>query len=165
MFFRRFWRGLALSLFFPATVCGQEIVNLRAQIPALVAQAPAPQVSAPASLTETAIEIAKPKALDKKFWALGIALNTAMVLDARSTFATFERCNCVESNPYARPLYNNGKAVTYLGLATFEAGLMFLAAKMRTTSKKKLRPIWWLFPVLMTVGHTQAYLHNEKVGR
>jgi hypothetical protein len=104
--------------------------------------------------------------LDKKFWTVAIALNAAQVMDTKSTFDVFARCNkCYEANPYARPFVNRGPAVAFTAGQAFDIGLMYTAAKMKGSKHPVFRNIWWVIPVSMTIGHLAAYQHNIHVAR
>jgi len=105
------------------------------------------------------------KVTDKKFWLLGAALNTSMLLDTKSTFDVTRRClRCVETNPYAAPFVNRGPAVAFTAGEAFDLGVMAVAAKIRG-SRSPMRRIWWLVPAALTTGHLVAYRHNLQIER
>jgi len=104
--------------------------------------------------------------LDKKFWTVAIALNVSMIMDTKSTFDVFARCNkCYEANPYARPFVNRGPAVAFTAGEAFDIGLLYTAAKMKGSNHPVFRKIWWVIPLSMTAGHLAAYQHNINVAR
>ncbi len=109
---------------------------------------------------------AEGKTMDKKFWLLAAGLNTSMLLDTKNTFEVMDRCpRCEESNPYARPFIERGPKLTYPAAFAFDAGVMYLATKMRTAKNPAIRRIWWLVPAVLTVGHTHAYFSNLNTGK
>src|SRR5260221_11706775 len=61
------------------------------------------------------------KVADKKFWLLGAALNTSMLLDTKSTVDVTRRCiRCVDTNPYPAPFVNRGPAVAFTAGEAFD---------------------------------------------
>lgn len=98
---------------------------------------------------------------DKKFWAVAIALNTAMVIDTRSTFTVLARCaTCQERNPLVAPFVNRGPGLTYTAGEFFDAGVMTIAAKMKGSRRAWARRTWWVLPASLIVGHGIAARHN-----
>ena len=125
-----------------------------------------PQPAAQDGVTAETRSNPEKKVLDKKFWTVAIALNAAMIMDTKSTFDVFERCNkCYESNPYARPFVNRGPAVAFTAGQVFDIALMYTAFKMKGAEHPAFRKIWWVIPVSMTLGHLAAYQHNIHVAR
>ncbi|HUL71747.1 MAG TPA: hypothetical protein VLT86_01515 [Vicinamibacterales bacterium] len=109
---------------------------------------------------------AKPagKVADTKFWLVGAALNTAMILDTKSTFDVAGRCaTCYEANKVVAPFVAQGPAVTFVAGELFDAGVMAVSAKMKGSSKAWVRHIWWVAPVAIAAGHVAAYRHNVNV--
>jgi hypothetical protein len=103
-----------------------------------------------------------PHVADRKFWAVAAALNTAMVLDTRSTFDVVRVCDtCREANPVVAPFVRRGPAITFTAGEVFDAGVMSLAAKMKASDRPWVRRTWWAVPVALTVGHSIAYRHNR----
>jgi hypothetical protein len=103
---------------------------------------------------------------DKKFWILAGALNTAMILDTKSTFDVSRVCpDCGEANPIVRPFVERGPAVTYAAGVLFDAGVMTMAARMKGSEHRWMRRTWWVVPVALVVGHTVAYRHNATLFR
>jgi hypothetical protein len=106
------------------------------------------------------------KVVDRKFWVLAGALNTAMILDTKSTFDVSRLCpECDEANPIVRPFVERGPAVTYVAGEVFDAGVMAMAAKMRGSEHPWMRRTWWAVPVALVVGHSFAYRHNVTLFR
>ncbi|MEQ1871033.1 MAG: hypothetical protein ABL961_13545 [Vicinamibacterales bacterium] len=103
---------------------------------------------------------------DAKFWWLGAALNTAMLLDTKSTFDVMARCaRCAEGNPLVAPLIDRGPVVAYAVAEAFDLGVMTLAARMRHAERRSVRRLWWVVPAALTAAHAVAYRHNLGVGR
>jgi hypothetical protein len=106
------------------------------------------------------------KVADKKFWILAGALNTAMILDTKSTFDVARVCpDCREADPIVRPFVRRGPAVTYVAGELFDAGVMTMAAKMRNSEHRWIRRTWWVVPVALLAGHSLAYRHNANLFR
>ncbi|MEO7274064.1 MAG: hypothetical protein ABI211_18860 [Vicinamibacterales bacterium] len=104
------------------------------------------------------------KVVDKKFWLLGGALNSAMLLDTRSTFDVTRTCtDCYEANPFVRPFVRRGPVTTYAAGEIFDAGVMTLAAGMRGSDHPWMRRTWWVVPVALMTGHAIAYRHNVNL--
>jgi hypothetical protein len=98
---------------------------------------------------------------DKKFWAVAVALNTAMVVDTRSTFTVLARCaTCQERNPLVAPFVNRGPGLTYAAGELFDAGVMAIAAKMKGSPRPWARRTWWVLPASLIIGHSIAAKHN-----
>jgi hypothetical protein len=107
----------------------------------------------------------KPKVADKKFWVVGAALTSAMLLDTWSTFDVISRCpGCREANPYVAPFVRRGPVVTVTAGLALDIGVMALSAKMKASKKPQIRNIWWLVPVALTAGHLISYHHNMTLG-
>jgi hypothetical protein len=103
---------------------------------------------------------------DRKFWAVAAALNTAMVLDTRSTFDVVRVCDtCREANPFVAPFVRRGPAITFTAGEVFDAGVMSLAAKMKASDRTWVRRTWWAVPAALAVGHSIAYRHNRGLLR
>ena len=101
------------------------------------------------------------KVVDRKFWLLGGALNSAMVLDTKSTFDVTTTCtDCYEANPFVRPFVRRGPVTTYIAGEVFDAGVMTIAARMRGAERPWMRRTWWVIPVALITGHAIAYRHN-----
>ena len=101
-------------------------------------------------------------AFNRKLVATWAGLNTAMLFDTYSTFSVQRRCSsCVEANPVAAPFVTRGPRVAYPAGEVFDAGVMLLAAKVRTT--QHLHRIWWMIPVGLAAGHAIAYQHNMRL--
>ncbi len=106
------------------------------------------------------------KVRDRKFWILGAALNTAMLLDTKSTFDVSKRCaDCYEANLVVAPFVEQGQATTYVAGEAFDIGVMALAAKMKASDRAWVRRTWWVIPAALITGHTVAYRHNVNVAR
>jgi len=104
------------------------------------------------------------KLADKKFWLLGGALNSAMLLDTKSTFDVTKTCSdCYEANPFVRPFVRRGPATTYIAGEIFDAGVMTIAARMRGAGRPWMRRTWWVIPVALITGHAIAYRHNVNL--
>ena len=104
------------------------------------------------------------KVTDKKFWLLGGALNSAMLLDTKSTFDVTKSCSdCYESNPFVRPFVNRGQVTTYVAGELFDAGVMTISARMRGSDRPWMRRTWWVIPVALITGHAIAYRHNVNL--
>jgi hypothetical protein len=115
----------------------------------------------PAPALDARRETARPRTTDKKFWAVAAALNTAMILDTKSTFDVGYRCpTCYERNPVVRPFLPLGPAPVFAMGVAFDAGVMTVAAKMKGSSKPALRRTWWIVPVALAAGHFVAWRHN-----
>ena len=105
-----------------------------------------------------------PKVTDHTFWLVGAALNTAMILDMKSTFDVERRCAmCYEANPVAAPFINQGPRVAFVAAELFDIALMSAAAKMKGSDRAWVRHIWWVAPVAVAAGHTVAYRHNVNL--
>lgn len=114
----------------------------------------------------SAVERQSTPVLDRKFWAVAAALNTAMVLDTRSTFDVIRACrDCREGNPFVAPFVRRGPGLTYTAGEVFDAGVMTLAARMRGSSRAWVRRTWWVAPVALIGGHAIAYRHNVNLLR
>jgi hypothetical protein len=108
----------------------------------------------------------RPKVADKKFWLLGGALNSAMLLDTKSTFDVTKTCtDCYEANPFVRPFVRRGPVTTYVAGEIFDAGVMTIAASMRGADRRWMRRTWWVIPVALVTGHAIAYRHNVNLMR
>jgi hypothetical protein len=106
------------------------------------------------------------RAADKKFWIVAAGLNTAMLLDTKSTFDVTRWCpNCEEANPFVRPFVERGPALTFSAGVAFDAGVMALAAAMKRSERTWLRRTWWVVPAALITGHTIAWRHNVNLGR
>ncbi|MEO8481006.1 MAG: hypothetical protein ABI634_02280 [Acidobacteriota bacterium] len=104
------------------------------------------------------------KVLDKKFWVMAAALNTAMTLDTKSTFDVVRTCRgCREANPLVAPFVRRGPALTFTSGEFFDAGVMTLAAKMKSARRSWVRRTWWVAPAALVVGHSIAYRHNVNL--
>jgi len=102
--------------------------------------------------------------LDRKFWLLAAGLNTAMLLDTKSTFEVAGSCNtCREANPFVAPFVRRGPTVTYTAGVLFDAGVMTVAAKMKGSSRTWMRRTWWIVPAALVAGHSIAYRHNVNL--
>jgi len=149
-----------------------EPVVLQPQSPVVQPQAPGPArveldtlpqitLPQPAPALEARREPARPRTTDKKFWAVAAALNTAMILDTKSTFDVGYRCpTCYERNPVVRPFLPLGPGPVFAMGVAFDAGVMTVAAKMKGSSKPALRRTWWIVPVALAAGHFVAWRHN-----
>jgi len=101
------------------------------------------------------------KVADKKFWLLGSGLNSAMLLDTKSTFDVSHACSaCYEANPFVAPFVRRGPVPTYLAGELFDAGVMTLSARMRGSDRRWMRRTWWVIPTALISGHSIAYHHN-----
>ena len=101
---------------------------------------------------------------DKKFWLLGGALNSAMLLDTKSTFDVTRSCaDCYEANPFVKPFVKRGPVTTYIAGEFFDAGVMTVAARMRAADRRWMRRTWWVIPVALITGHAIAYRHNVNL--
>ena len=101
---------------------------------------------------------------DKKFWILGGALNSAMLLDTKSTFDVGKVCvDCYEANPFVAPFVRRGPVPTYIAGELFDAGVMTIAARMRGAHRPWMRRTWWVIPVALITGHSIAYRHNVNL--
>jgi len=110
----------------------------------------------PASTGETSSTV-----LDRKFWIVAAGLNTAMLLDTRSTFDVAGSCHtCREANPFVAPFVRRGPGVTYTAGLLFDAGVMTVAAKMKGSSGTWMRRTWWVGPATLIAGNSIAYRHN-----
>ena len=106
------------------------------------------------------------KVADKTFWLIGAALNTAMVLDTKSTFDVSKRCaSCYEADPVVAPFVVQGPATTFAAGEAFDIGVMALAAKMKGSSHSWARHTWWVVPIALTTGHAIAFRHNNNLAR
>ena len=104
--------------------------------------------------------------LDKKFWMLYGGLNTAMLLDTKSTFDVAKVCQyCREGNPFVAPFVRRGPTVTYVAGVIFDAGVMTISARMRGSDDTWMRRSWWVMPVSLIVGHSIAYRHNVNLSK
>jgi hypothetical protein len=104
------------------------------------------------------------RVMDRKFWAVASALNTAMVFDTKSTFDVSKTCpNCGEANPLVRPFVRRGPVPTYIAGELFDAGVMTVAAKMKGSERTWARRTWWVMPIALVTGHTIAYRHNVNL--
>jgi len=111
-----------------------------------------------------AAEVTPRRASDTKFWLLSAALNTAMLLDTKSTFDVKRRCaRCVETNPLVAPFINRGPTVAFAAAEAFDVGVLTLAARMRKADRASVRRLWWVVPAVLTLGHAVAYRHNLRV--
>jgi hypothetical protein len=63
----------------------------------------------------------------------------------------------------AAPFVARGRALTYTAGEVFDAGVMILAAKARTTDRLHLRKIWWTIPIGLAAGHAFAFQHNVRI--
>jgi hypothetical protein len=125
-----------------------------------------PAALGPASAIMTDEAAPAKKVTDRKFWILGAALNTAMLLDTKSTFDVSKRCaDCYEANPVVAPFVAQGQATTYIAGEAFDAGVMALAARMKASDRAWARRTWWVIPVALITGHTIAYRHNVNLAR
>jgi len=105
-------------------------------------------------------------AKDKKFWLVAAGLNTAMLLDTKSTFDVSRWCpSCEEKNPFVRPFVERGPALTFSAGVAFDAGVMTIAAKMKRSERAWVRRTWWVVPVALISGHTIAWRHNVNLPR
>lgn len=112
-------------------------------------------------LTDVAEPEPRARVLDGKFWVLAAALNTAMVLDTKSTFDVVRNClACHEGNPLVAPFIRRGPAVTFTAGELFDAGVMTVAGKMRRSERAWARRTWWVVPAALIGGHLVAYRHN-----
>lgn len=106
------------------------------------------------------------KVVDKKFVLVGVALNSAMIADTKSTFDTMQRCaECYEANPYARPFINHGPSVAFTAGEAFDISVLAVAAKMKGSDRPLFRKTWWVIPIALTTGHLLAMQHNMKLAR
>ncbi len=102
--------------------------------------------------------------LDRKFWIVAAALNTAMALDTKSTFDVVRRCEaCREANPFVAPFVRRGPAVTFTAGEAFDAGVMTMAARMRRSDRAWVRRTWWVMPAALITGHAIAQRHNANL--
>jgi len=84
-----------------------------------------------------------------------------MLLDTKSTFDVSDVCPyCREANPFVAPFVRRGPVPTYIAGELFDAGVMNIAAKMRTAERRWARRTWWAIPVALVAGHSIAYRHN-----
>jgi len=101
------------------------------------------------------------KVADKKFWLLGAGLNSAMLLDTKSTFDVSHACShCYEANPFVAPFVRRGPVPTYIAGELFDAGVMTISARMRGSERRWMRRTWWVIPAALIAGHSIAYHHN-----
>lgn len=101
---------------------------------------------------------------DRKFWVAAALLNTAMVLDTKSTFDVARACQtCREANPFVAPFIRRGPGLTYTAGEIFDAGVMSMAAKMKGSKRPWVRRTWWVVPAALTAGHAIAYRHNVNL--
>ena len=114
--------------------------------------------SAPASAQEANVR-------DWKYWSLAAGLNTAMLVDTKTTFEVLRDCPqaCREANPVAAPFVRRGPAVAVAAGMLFDAGVMTLAAKMKGSPRGWVRRTWWGAPAALIVGHSIAARHNAKL--
>ncbi len=106
------------------------------------------------------------KVADAKFWIVAGALNTAMVLDTRSTFDVAKRCtDCYEANPIVAPFVRQGAPTTFVAGEAFDVAVMSVAARMKASDRSWVRRTWWVAPAALIVGHSIAYRHNSGLAR
>ena len=106
------------------------------------------------------------RVLDKKFWTVAAVLNTAMVLDTKSTFDVVRACeSCREANPLVAPFIRRGPAVTFTAGEFFDAGVMTVAARMKAANRPWVRRTWWAVPAALVAGHAIAQHHNLNLLR
>jgi len=118
----------------------------------------------PAPALDARRKPARPRTTDKKFWVVAAALNTAMILDTKSTFDVGYGCpTCYERNPVVRPFLPLGPGPVFAMGVAFDAGVMTVAAKMKGSSKPALRRTWWIVPVALAAGHFVAWRHNVRL--
>lgn len=104
------------------------------------------------------------KVLDRKFWAVAVALNVAMTVDTKSTFDVVRACRtCSEMNPLVAPFIRRGPAVTFTAGEVFDAGVMTMAARMKASDRTWVRRTWWVAPAALIVGHSIAQRHNYNL--
>ena len=112
------------------------------------------------------VETQAKRTTDKKFWLVAAGLNTAMLLDTKSTFDVSRRCpDCIEANPFVAPFVNRGPKTTYVAGLVFDAGVMTVAAKMKGSEHAWARHTWWVMPAALATGHLIAYRHNINLAR
>jgi hypothetical protein len=102
---------------------------------------------------------------DWKYWSLAAGLNGAMLVDTKTTFDVLRACpqTCREANPLVAPFVRRGPAVTYAAGMLVDAGVMTVAAKMRSSPRGWVRRTWWVAPAALIVGHSIAARHNATL--
>jgi len=105
------------------------------------------------------------KVRDWKYWGLAAGLNSAMIVDTKSTFDVLRDCRqaCREANPVVAPFVRRGPAVAYAAGMLFDAGVMTLAARMRGSPRGWVRRAWWVAPAALIVSHSIAARHNANL--
>ena len=105
------------------------------------------------------------KVRDWKYWGLAAGLNSAMIVDTKSTFDVLRDCRqaCREANPVVAPFVRRGPAVAYAAGMLFDAGVMTVAARMRGSPRGWVRRAWWVAPAALIVGHSIAARHNANL--
>jgi len=136
--------ALAIVLMTATAGVAQELPSVPSQVLPAADSAPTPR-----------------KVADKKFWLLGSGLNSAMLLDTKSTFDVSHACSaCYEANPFVAPFVRRGPVPTYVAGELFDAGVMALSARMRGSDRRWMRRTWWVIPTALIAGHSIAYHHN-----
>jgi hypothetical protein len=156
--------AVALTLVVATSAQAQATLVLPAPT-VIVSSMSRPMARVEAPVATAASDLMHGPATDAKFWLLGAALNTAMLLDTKSTFDVKRRCaRCVETNPLVAPFINRGPTVAFVAAEAFDVGVLTLAARMRKADRASVRRLWWVVPVALTIGHAVAYRHNLRVG-
>jgi hypothetical protein len=155
----RLWFALVVLVATPR-VSAAQILSEGLSLPVTIIRAPAPD--APAGDEHRPA----PKVADKKFWLTAAALNAAMIVDTKTTFAVMQRCTrCYEADPYARPFIERGQGVAYTAGEAFDITVMVVAAKMKGSDRPGFRRTWWIVPIALTAGHVLAARHNAQLAR
>ncbi len=99
---------------------------------------------------------------DKIFWATSAALISFSVFDLETTHSCIRRGLCVEKNPLARPFISAGRPASYGFNIGLDAGVIYLAYRLRTHSNQKLCRLWWIVPAIFIMSHGAAAAANLR---
>lgn len=99
---------------------------------------------------------------DAKFWLLASATQASTVYDMETTLSAYHRLPLGrENNPILRPLLPSRPAM-YGAETGINAGVFYLAHKMRRSRYPVIRKIWWVVPTGIVAGHILAGIHNQR---
>ena len=121
-------------------------------------------LSSPQAFAQEAVD-SRGTVRDWKYWGLAAGLNTAMLVDTKSTYDVLRACPqaCREANPVAAPFVRRGPAAAVAAGLLFDAGVMTVAAKMKGSQRGWVRRTWWVAPAALIVGHSIAARHNANL--
>ena len=103
-----------------------------------------------------------PRTADRNFWALTAATGAATVLDVELTQHCLQSVpGCRERNPLYGPQPSRARMYSIMAAENLLAG--YLAYRLKKSSHRRLRRLWWVPQMVPIVGHGKGFVVNLRL--